>query len=113
CRAHFDLVIEDVFVGKGRWVRKPEWLPVPGLAGAARLVRPGGLLVSNAIGETAEVARAMRALYPASVRIGIEGYHNTVVVGGPTSLSALGMRAAAAAHPLLRETLPRLSFRTR
>jgi SAM-dependent methyltransferase len=112
CRASFDLVIEDVFVGEGRAVHKPDWLPDPGLAAAARRVRRGGLLVSNALDEVRDVARAMRALYPASVRIGIEGYDNAIVVGGPGSLSALGLRAAAAAHPLLRETLPQLSFRT-
>jgi spermidine synthase len=111
CRARFDLVIEDVFVGEGRAVRKPEWLPAPGLAGAARLVHRGGLLACNALDEAPDVARTMRALFPASVRIGIEGYDNAIVVGGPGSLSALGLRAAAAAHPLLRETLPRLSFR--
>jgi spermidine synthase len=113
CRARFDLVIEDVFVGKGRYVRKPPWLPAPGLAGAARLVRRGGLLVCNAIGETPDVSRAMRSLFPASVRIAVDGYHNSIVVGGPSALSGVGLRAAAAAHPLLRETLPRLSFRTR
>jgi spermidine synthase len=112
CRARFDLVIEDVFVGEGRAVRKPDWLPAPGLAGAARLVHRGGLLVCNALDEARDVARTMRALFPASVRIGIESYDNAIVVGGPGSLSALGLRAAAAAHPLLRETLPRLSFRT-
>jgi len=59
-----------------------------------------------------DVARTMRDLFPGSVRIGIEGYDNSIVVGGPGSLSALGLRAAVAAHPLLRETLSRLSFRT-
>jgi hypothetical protein len=100
-------------VGEGRAVHKPEWLPTPGLAAAARLVRRGGLLVSNALDEAREVARTVRTLFPASVRIAIEDYENAIVVGGPGSLSALGLRAAAAAHPLLRETLPQLSFRTR
>ena len=111
-RARFDLVIEDVFVGEGRAVHKPDWLPAPGLAAAARLVHRGGLLVCNALDEAPEVTRTLRALFPASVRIGIEGYDNAIVVGGPGSLSAVGLRAAAAAHPLLRETLPQLSFRT-
>jgi spermidine synthase len=113
CRTRFDLVIEDVFVGEGRAVHKPEWLPLPGLAGAARLIHRGGLLVSNALDEARDVARAMRSLFPATVRIGIEDYDNVVVVGGPSALSAVGLRAAAAGHPLLRATLPRLSFRTR
>jgi spermidine synthase len=112
CRARFDLVIEDVFVGEGRAVHKPDWLPAPGLPSAARLLHRGGLLVSNALDEARDVARAVRALFPASVRIGIEGYDNAVIVGGPGPLSATGLRAAAAAHPLLRETMPRLSFRT-
>ncbi len=112
CRARFDLVIEDVFVGEGRSVRKPDWLPAPGLAAAARLVHRGGLLVCNALDEARDVSRTVRSLFPASVRIGIEGFDNAIVVGGPGSLSALGLRAAAAAEPLLRETLPRLSFRT-
>ncbi len=112
CRARFDVVIEDVFIGTGRAVRKPEWLPDPGLAAAARLVHRGGLLVCNAIDEAPEVSRSLRSLFPALVRIGVEGYDNVVVVGGPSALSAHGLRAAAAAHPLLRETLPHLSFRT-
>ena len=112
CRARFDLVIEDVFVGEGRAVHKPDWLPAPGLAAAARRVHRGGLLVSNALDEAREVARTVRTLFPASVRIGIEGFDNEILVGGPGSLSAPGLRAAAAAHPLLRETLPQLSFRT-
>ena len=112
CRGRFDVVIEDVFVGAGRAVRKPDWLPDPGLTAAARLVHRGGLLVCNAIDEAPEVSRSVRSLFPASVRIGVEGYDNVIVVGGPGPLSAHGLRAAAAAHPLLRETLPRLSFRT-
>ena len=105
-------VIEDVFVGSGRAVRKPDWLPDPGLSAAARLVRRGGLLVSNAIDESPQVSRRMRALFAASVRIEIADYDNVVWVGGPGSLSAQGLRAAAEAHPLLRRTLAQLSFRS-
>jgi spermidine synthase len=113
CRARFDAVIEDVFVGSGRAVRKPDWLPDPGLAAAARLLHRGGLLVSNAIDESPQVSRHVRALFPASVRIEIAEYDNVVWVGGPSSLSAQGLRAAAAAHPLLCQTLGQLSFRSR
>src|SRR5215470_3959084 len=35
-RAHFDAVIEDLFVGNARSVRKPEWLLASGLVSAAR-----------------------------------------------------------------------------
>ncbi len=111
-RARFDLVIEDVFVGVGHGVHKPDWLPEPGLPAAARLLHRGGLLVSNAIDEAPDVCRCMRSLFPATVSIGIEGYDNRVFVGGPGPLTARGLRAANAAHPLLRQTLPQLSFRT-
>src|SRR5262249_32797974 len=48
-RGRFDLVIEDVFTGRGRQVRKPVWLPRPGLGLAARRVAPGGILTINAL----------------------------------------------------------------
>lgn len=111
-RARFDLVIEDVFIGSGRDVHKPDWLPEPGLAAAARHLHRGGVLVSNSIDETAEVAREMRAQMPSTVRIDVEGYDNSIVVGGPGPICARGLRSAAAAHPLLRQTLPRLSLRS-
>jgi hypothetical protein len=73
-RRRFDLVVEDVFVGSARSVRKPDWLPDPGLARAAHCLHPGGVLVSNSIDETADVARAMRGLFPSTLRIDVEGY---------------------------------------
>lgn len=112
CRARFDMVIEDVFVGSGRAPRKPDWLPEPGMASAARRLHRGGLLVSNSIDETPDVARTMRSLFRSTVRIQIADYDNVVVVGGPAPLSARGVRAAADAHPLLHQTLPRLSLRS-
>jgi len=111
-RATYDAIIEDVFVGRGRAVHKPDWLPEPGLAAAARRLRPGGLLISNALDEAPDVARQMRALFPSMVRIGIEGYDNQVVVGGPAPLSARDLRAAARAHPLLSRALGRLRLRS-
>ena len=112
-RATYDAIIEDVFVGRGRAVRKPDWLPDPGLAAAARRLRPGGLLISNAIDEAPEVASCLRGLFPSTVRIAVAGYDNQVVVGGPAPLTARDLRAAAGAHPLLARALPGLSFRSR
>ena len=101
-------------MGEGRAVRKPDWLPAPGLAArGAPACAAAACSSSNALDEAPRRrAHACARCSRASVRIGIEGYDNAIVVGGPGSLSALGLRAAAAAHPLLRETLPRLSFRT-
>lgn len=111
-RATYDAIIEDVFVGRGDAVHKPDWLPEPGLAAAARRLRRGGLLISNALDEAPDVARQMRGLFRSTVRIGIEGYDNQVVVGGPAPLSARALRSAASAHPLLSRALGRLRFRT-
>ena len=82
-RRQFDVILEDIFVGKGRGVRKPEWLPDPGLELAALRVAHGGLLVSNAIDEAPAVARSMRKLFTSTLRIDIDGYDNRMLVGGP------------------------------
>ena len=108
----FDLVVDDVFVGRGFAVHKPDWLPDPGLGLAAARVAPGGLLVSNTIDETPAVAAYLRARFPARLRIGIEGYDNRVLVAGPVGTDARTLRAATAAEPLLVDTLPRLRFLT-
>ena len=111
-RRRFDVILEDVFVGTGRAVHKPDWLPDPGLARAARHLRPDGLLVSNAIDEAPDVARCLGGLFPGLLRIEVAGYDNRVLVGGPRSIRAGALRAAVARNPLLSATLPRLSFRT-
>jgi spermidine synthase len=108
----FDVVLEDVFVGVGDDVYKPEWLPWPGHELAARRVAPGGLLVSNTLDEFSAVARTLGELFPALLRIDVEDYDNRIVVAGPAGLGARRLRAAVAGSPLLRGTLPRLSFRT-
>ncbi len=111
-RRRFDAVLEDVFVGRGRAEHKPDWLPDPGLALAARRLAPRGLLVSNAIDESAAVARALRRLFPAALRIEVEGYENRILAAGPAGLTARLLRSAVGADPALATTLPRLSFRT-
>ncbi len=112
CRARFDLVVDDVFVGRGRRVHKPRWLPEPGLGRAAALVRPGGLLVSNALDEAPRVARSVNARFPGAVRIDVRDYDNRVLVGGPAALSGAGLRRAIAAEPVLAPALARLRLRS-
>ena len=63
-RRKFDLVIDDVFVGNARTLRKPDWLPLPGLDRALRCLRPGGVLVSNTLDERRAVARALGERLP-------------------------------------------------
>jgi len=110
-RRQFDAIFEDVFVGNGRAIRKPGWLPTPGLARAARHIARGGILVSNTIEETAAVAAEMRRLFPATLGIEIEQYDNRVVVGGPSVISGRLLRAAVAHDRVLSPTLSRLRFR--
>jgi hypothetical protein len=111
-RGRFDLVIEDVFVGRGRRVGKPGWLPRPGLALAARRVAAGGVLTSNALDEAPLSLRALGALFPARVDMEVLGWDNRILVAGPACLSGAGLRAALARNPLLAPTLARLSLRT-
>jgi spermidine synthase len=111
-RGRFDSVIEDVFVGTARSVRKPEWMLEGGLAAAARRVRRGGLLVVNTIDETAAVARAL-AGFPARVEVRIEGWSNRVLVAGPNDLDARTLRRRVQQSPVLAPALRRLSLRGR
>jgi spermidine synthase len=111
-RRRFDAILEDVFVGRGRAVRKPEWLPVPGLAIAARRLARNGVLVSNAIDEAPAVAREMRRHFAVTLGVGVAGYDNRVVVGARRGHGARVLRAAVGREEVLAATLRRLSFRT-
>ena len=110
-RGRYDAVIEDVFMGSTRDVRKPDWLLDEGYAQAAALLRTGGVFVSNTIAETVGVTRRLRRLFPSLVWIGTREYENRMVVGG-AGLDAGRVRQAVTAEPLLAEVLPKLSFRS-
>jgi len=112
CRTRFDAVLEDVFIGTGRDAVKPEWLPEPGLDGAAARLARGGILASNALDEAPAVSAAMRALFPNVVRIEVDDYDNRIFLGCSGALTGRELRRAVAATPVLRPTLRRLSFRT-
>ena len=105
------MILDDVFVGNRRSVRKPDWLPDPGLALARDRLRPGGILVSNTIDETVPVAREMRRLFRNTLQIEIEDYDNRVMVGAGFPLSGRALRAALARNPTLSATAPRLKIR--
>jgi len=108
----FDLIIDDVFVGRGLRVRKPDWLPEPGLGLAAARLAPGGLLVSNALDEARAVAASLRSRFPGRLCLQIEDYDNRILVGGPEGLDARALRSAARSEPILAATLPRLRIAT-
>lgn len=110
-RGRFDAVIEDLFIGSARSVRKPDWMLATGLAAAAGLLHRGGILVANSIDEAPAVARALGA-FPARVELRVAGWDNRIFVAGPDGLDALALRRAVASSPLLAPSLARLSFRS-
>jgi spermidine synthase len=111
-QGRFDLIVEDLFVGRGRAVHKPDWLAGAALAGLAGRLAPGGLLVSNALDEAPATAGAFASLFPASLCLSVLGYDNRVLVGARRPLTAAALRARLEREPLLGETLPRLRLRT-
>ena len=110
-RRRYDAILEDVFVGRGRGVHKPAWLLEDGLTLVARRLRHGGVLVANTIDETAAVARLLREIAPALLRIDVAGYDNRVLAAGPRGLTGRALRSAVGAHRVMSATLPQLSFR--
>jgi spermidine synthase len=110
-RRRFDVILDDVFVGNRRNLRKPDWMPDPGLALAAGQLRPGGILVSNAIDEAASVVREMRRLFVSTLQIAIEDYDNRVVVGAGFPLSGRTLRAALTHNSILAATAQRFKIR--
>jgi spermidine synthase len=110
-KRQFDAIFEDVFVGSARTIRKPDWLPCPGLGSASKRLARGGLLVSNTIDESAEVAAEMRRLHSATLAIDIEDYDNRIVVGGPSVINGRMLRAAVARDRVLSGTVSRMRFR--
>ncbi|MFP6640453.1 MAG: methyltransferase domain-containing protein [Myxococcota bacterium] len=110
-RRRFDLVVEDLFVGHGDAVRKPDWIPAPGLDLAERLLRPGGLLVSNNLDEARRVGVHLRARFPGLLSLEVDDYENRVFVAGPARLDARTLRAAVARDPVLGESVETMHFR--
>jgi len=109
----YDAILEDIFVGPGRTVHKPDWLPEPGLTLALARLNPDGFLACNTIHERLAVARALLGHRQRLVEIAVEDYHNHILVAGPAGWAAASLRRALAAEPRLRRTLPGLRLRTR
>ena len=111
-RRRFDLIIEDVFIGTARTLRKPDWLFDEGYA----LIRPrlcaGGLLAANTIHETRKVLRALRPLGTGILSLAIRDYWNRILVCGSDLPAPRDMRRRLAAHAGFASLLPHLAVRT-
>jgi len=110
-RRRFDAVLEDVFVGDARRLRKPPGFPEPGLDHVKRVLRPGGVVACNTLDESAEVRSALAARFRRLACVGIDDYDNRVFVASDGPLTAAGLRDAVAKDPVLGPSLAALSFR--
>lgn len=111
-RRRFDLIVEDLFVGAGRAVHKPDWLAGPALARLARKLAAGGLFVSNALDEAPATASELARIFPVTLCLSVADFDNRVLVGSPARHSALALRGALAREPLLAMALGRMRVRT-
>ena len=111
-RRRFDLIVEDLFVGPSRSVRKPDWLLGEGYRLIRRRLRRSGFVVSNTIHETPDVVRAMRPIGGRIVSCGVRGHWNHVVVTGRTLPPPRELRRALAASPKISPVLTRLGLRS-
>ncbi|HEY8121824.1 MAG TPA: methyltransferase domain-containing protein [Myxococcota bacterium] len=110
-RGRFDVVMEDVFIGREATLRKPDGFPLPVLAHAKRLLAAGGVVASNTIDEGPAVRRALAARFPRVLEIAVAEHDNRIYIAGGTELDARRLRAELRASPLLGPTLPRLTLR--
>jgi spermidine synthase len=112
-RRRFDLIVEDLFVGPSRSVRKPDWLLGEGYRLIRRRLRPGGYVVSNTIHETADVVRAMRPFGSRVVSLDVRGHWNAITVCGRDLPGPRELRRALVARPETSRMLRRVALRTR
>ncbi len=110
-RRRFDLVVEDLFVGSVRRVRKPDGLLEAGYPLIGRRLAEGGFAVSNTIHESPAVVRAMRSFGSRVVSMDVHGHWNRVVLGGRDVPAPRDLRRCLAAAAWVARVLPRLSVR--
>lgn len=112
-RRRFDLVVEDLFVGPSRDVRKPEWLLDEGYRLVGKRLSPGGVFVSNTIHEMPAVARSARRFGGRVVSLDVRGHYNRIVVAGPPVPPPRELRRALVADGRFGPLLRRLAIRGR
>ncbi len=110
-RRRFDAVLEDVFMGDARRLRKPPGFPLPALDHLQRILRPGGIAACNTLDESAEVRAALAQRFRRLACVEIDDYDNRIYVASDGPLSAAALRDAVARDPALGSSLGALSFR--
>ena len=112
-RRRFDLIVEDLFIGSSRSVRKPDWLLDEGYPAIRQRLRPGGVVSANSIHEMSALVRAMRPFLRPIVSLDVRGYWNRVVVCGRDLPRPREVRRRLALRAALAPVLGRISVRRR
>jgi spermidine synthase len=112
-RRRFDLIVEDLFLGPSRSVRKPDWLLGEGYRLIRKRLRPGGYVVSNTIHEMPGVVRAMRPFGGRIVSMDVRSHWNRVTVCARDLPPPRALRRALASRAETSRILGRVALRTR
>ena len=112
-RRLFDLVVEDLFIGTSRSVRKPEWLLDEGYPLIRRRLRREGYVVSNTIHEMPAIVRAMRSFGGRIVSLDVRGHWNRITVCGRDLPPPRALRRVLGSRAETARILPRVSLRSR
>jgi spermidine synthase len=110
-RRTFDAIIDDVFEGGPKTLRKPAAL-IEDYALVRRRLAPGGVLIANTIDETSRVARALAEGPGTLVKIALREWWNYILAVGPETLRPPVLRSRLAAEPMFAASREQLSVRT-
>jgi hypothetical protein len=110
-RRGFDLIVEDLFIGPSRTVRKPPWLVGEGYRLIRKRLLGHGIVVSNTIHETPAIIDAMRPLGAPIVSFDVQGHWNRIVACGRPLPPAREVARLFRETPELARPSRRLSFR--
>jgi hypothetical protein len=111
-RRRFDLVIEDLFVGPVRAVRKPDWLVPGGYERIRRRLREGGIVSTNSIHESGAIVSAMRPFGSPVLSLEVRGHWNRILLCGRDLPPPRALRAHLRRIPPLARALESLAVRT-
>ncbi len=110
-RRKFDVVIDDLYFHDGERLRKPAFLPEPGLdLAAARLAR-GGILVTNVVHEAAHAKRVLTSRFGGGLELRLDDCNNRILFAGDTLPGARELRDRLSSEPHFAPLVPKLVIR--
>jgi hypothetical protein len=108
----FDLIVEDLFVGPVRAVRKPDWLVPGGYRQIRRRLRRGGIVSTNSIHESPAIIEVMRSFGGRVVSLDVRGHWNRILLCGHELPAPRELRVALGRRPELARMLGFVSVRS-